>query len=89
MLCPVFASESLAQNNALPVQVRWLTLDVGPLVLGTARHPVWLAGQALPHLKRLRLVGDQDWSLTVDDIRREPVPAKVVTVETADCLVRG
>jgi hypothetical protein len=42
-----------------PVQVRWLTLDVGPLVLGTAMHPVWFGGQALPYLKRLRLVGNQ------------------------------
>jgi len=70
-------------------QVRWLTLDVGPLVLGTARHPVLLGGQALPHLKRLRLVGEQDWALMVDDGRREPVPAKVVAVEMAERVVRG
>ncbi len=62
-------------------QVRWLTLDVGPLVLGTARHPVLL--------KRLRLVGEQDWALMVDDGRREPVPAKVVAVEMAERVVRG
>ena len=49
----------------LSAQVRWLTLDVGPLALGTARHPVWFGGQALPHLKRLRLIGNQVNGLSI------------------------
>ena len=29
----------------------------------------------------------QDWALMVDGGRREPLPAKVLIVETADCKV--
>ena len=70
-------------------QVRWLTLDVGPLVLGTARHPV-LVGSALRSLRWLRLVGDQNWALVVDDSRRDkPTSARTIAVEVPNRLVRG